>query len=205
MTFDGDVPPEIKPQLREILLYGLVRFQPIGTIEESIRFGRPGVVELDWTFQISGLSSPGVIRADELAGGWVLARVLHQGRDITDVQYDFQSGDVDGLEVVLTKRVGGITGTVQEGLKPADAVSVVIFGADGDSWPYLSRTLRFTQTNESGAFTVRGLLPGRYLAVAVTSGTRPASPGDIQKLRATAIPVVVSEGADTAVKLTIVK
>ena len=34
--------------------------------------------------------------------GWTLARVVVQGRDITDVPYDFQSGDLDGIEVVLT-------------------------------------------------------------------------------------------------------
>jgi hypothetical protein len=121
------------------------------------------------------------------------------------VPYDFESGDVDGIEVVLTKRVGNITGTVQ-GFAPATgAVSIVVFGADGDSWPYLSRTLRFTQTDETGAFRFRGLLPGRYLAVAVRFGTPQSSAEALQKLRSSATPVVVTEGVDTTIKLTIAK
>ena len=203
VIFDGDVPPAIKP----IDAYSFLRFQATGPAIEGVLGGRSGQVQPDWTFQIPGLSSPGVIRVGQLAGAsaWVLARVLLQGRDITDVPYDFQSGNVDGLEVILTKRVGGITGTVQ-GFAPATgALSIIVFGADGDSWPYLSRTLRLTQTDESGAFTFRGLSPGRYFVVAVRFGTPTSSSEALQKLRSSATPVVVSEGADTAVKLTIVK
>ena len=204
VTFDGGMPPEIKPQLRQLLLHGLVRFQPPGTFNEAIRFMRYGVVEPDWTFQIPGLSSAGVIRTDEEFMGWTLLRVVAQGRDITDVPYDSQSGDIDGIEVVLTRRVGGITGTVHDGDKIADPVAVVVFGADGNSPAYLSRTLRAVQP-QAGAFTVDRLLPGRYFAVAVRPGTPRFSAEDLAALRSVATPVVVSEGADTAIKLTIVK
>ena len=164
--------------------------------------GRSGVVEADWTFQISGLSSAGVIRANDEALDRSLARVVVNGRDITDVAYDFQSGDVDGIEVVLTRRVGGISGTVAD--RAIDALAVVVFGADGDSWPYLSRTLHVVQPALTGAFNVPGLLPGRYFAVAVRSGT-PRTPEALATLRSVATPVVVTEGANTAIKLTIVK
>jgi hypothetical protein len=161
------------------------------------------VVEPDWTFQISGLSATGVIRGRFM--DWALARVLVQGRDITDVPYDFQSGDVDGIEVVFTRRAGGITGTVQDEGKAAGRTGVFVFGADGDSWPYLSRTLNSDQTNESGAFSISGLLPGRYFAIAVRPGTPRTTPEDFAALRPFATPVMVSAGAQTAIKLTIVK
>jgi len=167
-----------------------------------MRVGRYGVVALDWTFQIPGLSSAGVIRTGEFMG-WSLARVVVQGRDITDVLYDPQSGDLDGIEVVLTRRVGGITGTVSD--RGIDPVAVVVFGADGDSWPYLSRTFRAVPPSLSGAFTVPGLLPGRYFAVAVRSGVPRSSEEALRALRSVATPVVVSEGVDTAIKLSIVK
>jgi len=206
VTFDGGVPPEIKPQLRAVLLRSLVRFEPISaTIQEAMILARPGVVEPDWTFQISGLPSAGVIRTSSEFMGWTLARVLVNGRDITDVPYDFQSGDVDGIEVMLTGRVGGITGTVQNEGKASDRTGVFVFGAEGDSWPYLLRTLRSAQTNESGLFTMRGLLPGRYFAIAVRPGTPRSSPEDFAALRSVATPVVVTEGADASIKLTIVK
>ena len=204
VIFDEGAPPEIKPELRALLLHSLVRFQPISpTIEEAMILGRSGVVEPDWTFQISGLSSAGVIRGRFM--DWALARVLVQGRDITDVAYDFQSGDVNGIEVVFTRRVGGITGTVQHEGKAADRTMVFVFGADGDSWPYLSRTLDSDQTNESGVFSISGLLPGRYFAIALRPGTPRSTPQDFAALRPFATPVVVTEGVDTTIKLTIVK
>jgi hypothetical protein len=204
IVFDGGPPPEIKPQLRELVLRSLIRVQSIGTAEEPIRFTRYGVVESDWTFLIRGLSSAGLIRTDEEALNWTLARVVMNGRDITDVPYDFQSGDVDNIEVVLTRRVGGITGTVQDGDKPADPVAVVVFGAEGDSWPYLSRTLRAVQP-QAGVFSVSGLLPGRYFAVAVRPGVPRSGEEALRALRSLATPIVVSEGADTTIKLSIVK
>jgi hypothetical protein len=78
-----------------------------------------------------------------------------------------------------------------------------VFGADGDSWPYLSRTLH-SFNHESGAFNVPGLLPGRYFAVA-SAPERRVHPEALAALRSVATPVVVTEGANTAIKLTIVK
>ena len=204
VVFEGGVPRQVSPQMSEIVRHSMLRFVPVGgRIEEAIMLGRPGVVASDWTFQISGLSSPGLIRTNEEILGFSLARVVVNGRDVTDVPYDPQSGDVEGIEVVLTNRVGGITGMVDD--FNGDPISVVVFGADGDSWPYLSRTLRTFSTTLKGAFTERGLLPGRYFVIAVSSTTARNTPEALAALRSRATQVVVTEGADTPVRLSIVK
>ena len=205
VIFDGGVPPHVTASMAEIVRHSMLRFQPMGvTAEEAIAAARPGVIELpDWTFLIRGLSSTGVIRVNEGFLGWSLARIVAHGRDITDMPFDFQSGDVEGIEVVLTKRVGGITGTINDfGIDP---ITVVIFGADGDSWAYLSRTLRVFSPTLKGAFSATGLLPGRYFAVAVRSGMPRSSPEALAALRSLATLVTVTEGADTPVRLSIVK
>jgi protocatechuate 3,4-dioxygenase beta subunit len=201
VTFDGGAPPVLRQSLQDA--YGYVDLRPVAPPPEGL-FGAAGLVQPDWSFKISGIRNAGVIRAGERAAdlGWTLLRVLLQGRDITDVPYDFQSGDVDGIEVILTKRVGGITGTVADrGINP---IAVVVFGADGDSWPYLLRTLRTVQPSLAGAFTVRGLLPGHYFVAAVSTGT-PRSEEALRALRPVATPVVVSEGVDASIRLAIVR
>jgi hypothetical protein len=116
VTFDGEAPPEIKPQIRELYIRrGLLRFQPIGP-----RLKRRRCSEGQVWLRLTGrsrfrLSSAGSFAPTMSPGLGRLARVVVNGRDITDVAYDFQSGDVDGIEVVLTRRVGGITGTVADG------------------------------------------------------------------------------------------
>ena len=67
------------------------------------------VLHPDWSFEIPNLAWYGVLRVNPPAG-WALARVRHEGRDITDTPFDFQSADVSGLEVVLTNRVGTVSG-----------------------------------------------------------------------------------------------
>ena len=90
------------------------------------------------------------------------------GRDITDTPYDFQSADVNGLEVVLTSRLGAVTGTVLDAGRPSANATIVMFGADEATWMFPSRFITVARPNWQGAFSMRGLLPGRYLAVATT-------------------------------------
>jgi hypothetical protein len=161
----------------------------------------------DWSFQVPNLAWHGVLRwsATSTRPAWVLSRVMLQGRDITDTPYDFQTADVNGLEVVVTNRVGSVSGTVVSGGEPVPEAGVFILGADSAAWTYFSRTLRTGRTNEHGAFNLTGLLPGRYLAVAMSSRNPPVDPNSIVALRSLATPIVVVEGANAALTLTIVK
>ncbi len=132
--------------------------------------------------------------------------MLVQGRDITYTPYDFQSADVDGIEVIFTSRVGSISGTVVTAGQPVADTSVVVFGADATTWMHLALTLRGGVTNAQGVFSIGDLLPGRYLALALPGQSRQyLDPNALLTLRSVATPVVVSEGATSTVTLAVVK
>jgi hypothetical protein len=156
----------------------------------------------DTRFTIVNLAHRGVIRVTT-PPGWALVRVTLHGRDITDRPWDFQSEDVNGLEVVLTDRVGSVSGSVLHAGQPMPYAGVMIVGAESESLLYGLRTLRSAQADSSGVFSVTGLLPGRYLAVAVPDGTIVRDPARLLKLRSLGAPVIVTERADAKVVLAV--
>ena len=203
VVFEGDTAPPRDPASVTI------GFQPTDFTSGPVGSNRiASSIASNWTFEIPNLAWHGVLRV--AAPGtplprWALARVMLQGRDITDTPYDFQSADVNGIEVVMTSRVGSVSGTVTSGGLAAPQVTVVVVGADSASWTYLSRSFRADRTNAQGAFSLGGLLPGRYLAFALPSQTQQLDPASLLALRSVATPVVVSEGANAALTLTLVK
>jgi len=200
VIFDGDAPapaPEPLPGVQ------LIVFQPTSFTTGPVGSNRIALVlNSDWSFEIPGLAWHGVLRVNTLAG-WTPARVRHQGRDITDTPFDFQSGDVSGLEVVLTNRVGSVSGTVTSGGQPAAKTLVVIIGADDTSWTYLTRTMINAMTNDRGMFAWGGLVPGRYLAVPASADMRLADHASLLAMRALGVPFTVSERTNTVVTLTL--
>lgn len=201
VVFDGGTPTVPRPGNS----VGVVKFtatsgRNFGTgpgiamgVDVASRFGVDGV------FELQGLDAPGVFRVT--APGWALLRVMHQGREITDVPYDPGSGDLDGLEVILTRRVGRITGTVLAGSPNEHAI--LIFGADGTSLEYFERTMRIVHVAPEGGFAANDLLPGRYFAIAKSSLR--LDPESLLQLRAAATLVVVAEGVEAQVRLTVIK
>jgi hypothetical protein len=200
IVFEGDV---ARPQPGIGFMLGFqqtdLTLGPVGGNQVSSRVAR------NWEFEIPNLSGHGLITARGPAG-WVLARVLVQGRDITYTPYDFQSADVDGIEVVFTSRVGSVSGTVTPAGQPVAGAYVVLFSADAATWIHLALTLRGGVTNAQGALTIGDLLPGRYLALALPSQARQMlDPTSLLALRSAATPIVISEGATATVRLTLVK
>ena len=122
--------------------------------------------------------------------GWALVRVRHEGRDITDTPSDFQSADVSGLEVVLTNRVGSVSGTVTSGGQPAAKTLVVIIGADDTSW-IIWRTMVNAVTDDRGRFAWGALMPGRYLAVVATGDMRLADHASRSRCASLGVPFTV--------------
>lgn len=199
VIFEGGTPPQPKNGRG----LAVISLQPLRLGNFSVA-GWPTSAELsqDGTFELRGLRSEGLIRASPRIEGaaWIMSRVTHHGRDVTDIPLDVTSGDIDGLEIILTRRLGDVTGTVVES-KPADRTLVVLFGADSTSPAYLQRTMRQTRANEKGTFAFPLLLPGRYFVVTPAAYSLEA----ILALRANATPVLVTEGTETQVRLTVVK
>jgi protocatechuate 3,4-dioxygenase beta subunit len=198
LRFEGDAPapPQEPPSL-------VIAFQPTSFTTGPVGGNRIAVtIHPDWSFEIPNLAWFGVLRVSP-PPGWALARIRHEGRDVTDTPVDFQSADVSGLEVVLTNRVGTVSGTVTSGGQPAAKVRVVVFGADDTSWTYLSRTMTNGRTDDRGTFTVDGLLPGRYLAIAISADVGLSDHASLLSLRSLGIPFTVSERTNTVVSLTV--
>lgn len=149
-----------------------------------------------WMFESSPWSpASGVIRAST-PEGWTLARVTTSGRDITDFPFDFTG--TEDLEVVLTSNVGRVTGTVAAGESPTDAHGVVVFAESPLLWRYPSRFIRIGHANGLGNFAVDGLLPGRYLVLALPDNEHDEVDLDwLAAARGAAMQVEVAEGAET--------
>jgi hypothetical protein len=126
----------------------------------------PPVTRDDWTFELQGLRGRGFIRAGTL-GDWQMKRVRRDGVDVTDTPLDF-ARDVDGLEIELTQRMTTVSGGVadEHGAVALDA-TVIAFADDPGKWGPHSRFIESARPDQHGRFTIRGLPPGRYVAIAV--------------------------------------
>ena len=129
-----------------------------------------------------------------------------RGADVTDAVFDFDAGDVSGLEVRLTDRLteASIAVKDQSGRDIADA-AVIVFAEDRAKWGPESRFVAAARLNRSGRFLVSGLPPGRYRAVARSSYEpgEETDPAVLEKLYPSATPVMLDAGQQTAVELTI--
>jgi hypothetical protein len=167
----------------------------------------------DWTFELPGVVGAGVLRfstsprSTSEPDPWRLKAVLRGGVDITDTPMAFTS-DVDDVEMVITQRVTVITGTLtgEKTDSPRD-VTVVVFADDPQRWGPRSRYVLGTRPDASGKFTLRGLPPGRYLAIAVDD----LEPGDeqdpdiLETFRRKASPLTLREGESKTLELTVTR
>ena len=90
-----------------------------------------------------------------------------EGVDVTDAPLDFSS-DADDLEIELTQQVTTVSGRVSDDRNRSvlDA-TVVLFADDPDRWGPHSRFIESTRLDQQGRYTIRGLPPGKYVAIAV--------------------------------------
>ena len=196
LSFEGG-PPPAKELVDVTLVPADFASGPVGGNRITSR------VNDDWTFEIDELAWTGILRVLAPAG-WALKSVMLDGRDITDVPYDFRSADVDGLDVVLTNRLGSVAGTVTDGSRPAAAAFVVIFADDQEKWTFPSRFITVASTTSEGEFRAAALLPGRYRVIAV-SALDGLVPDRLASVRALATPVNVSEGESRSVAVTLAR
>ena len=175
---------------------------PIGSNALQYTIPPNAALKRDARFEVPNLAFRGVVRLGA-PSPWTLRQVRLNGRDITDTPWDFAAEDVNGLEVVVTDHVGSVSGSVQRGNQPAANATVLILGAENDSLQYVLRTIRGSQTDAGGAFSIPALLPGRYVAVALPGAGPVRDPAQLLKLRGQGMSVVVTERADTKIVLTI--
>lgn len=195
VTFEGDPPPEKKSVQISFVATDFVS-GPIG--------GNPLVATIadDWTFEIANLASTGIIRATA-PPGWALKSINLNGRDISTQPSDFQSADVNGLELVMTNRLATLTGTVTDGNKPASFFTVLMWRADTKPGTMaLQAPSAPISTGPGGAFAITGLLAGRYQVIALPA---PFNIRDLGTVMALGTPINVAEGETKTIALKLLR
>jgi hypothetical protein len=201
IRFDtGDPPPGLRPS--QVFVMQTSLDHPMEGISRD-----PPVTREDWTFELRGLRGRGFIRAGTVSD-WQMRRVRREGVDITDTPLDFAT-DIDGLEIELTQRLSTVAGGVSDdrGGVALDA-TVIAFADDPAKWGPHSRFIESARPDQQGRFTIRGLPPGRYLAIAVEY-VEPGEERDPDVLeawrRAGGSPFTLSEGETHTLDLSLSK
>jgi protocatechuate 3,4-dioxygenase beta subunit len=156
----------------------------------------------DWTFEISGLTGTLTLSADAPAP-WTLKQILRGATDITDAAVAFTE-DVDDLTVILTQRATDVSGIASDarGARSTDYVALW-FADDRARWAPQSRFIRTARPDQDGRYRIRGLPPGRYLAVALEylEPGEELDPERLEEFGRGAIAVDLREGENRSVDL----
>jgi hypothetical protein len=150
-----------------------LRIVPVPADPESLlpSFTGPGATSVgrDWTFRLTNMTGQYLFRVDGLPPEWMLAGVMLNARAITDTPLSIRPGDADisGVQVVLSRKGGKVDGQVvlPDGGAAPDS-TVLVFAADSARWTLASRFVRAVRPDNAGRFSVTGLPPGAYRAVA---------------------------------------
>jgi hypothetical protein len=160
-TLKGVVAAEEGTQLKSLSVTVAVQEfdSPIG--------GQTLVTRAPGEFSIPGIWGAQAVTVSGLPPGWMVKSIEIGGRDLGSGPFDFSSVPAnDVLRIVVTDRVGEVSGTVRTGSQGQEGV-VILFPEDEAKWRRPSRYVVSAASNDEGAFRVTGLNAMRYLAVAV--------------------------------------
>lgn len=169
-TFRGTVVREDGATLSPPLDRLVVRAQPIaGPSRVGTQTAENGRVARDGTFETRGALGPTLLSVSPLSGGWVVKSIEHDGRDVADAPFDVQHDDaIVGLRIVLTDKPSAVRGMLRDERTRAVADgTVLVFPADESKWIEGTRAIRTARPDQTGQFSIRGLPPGDYLAIAL--------------------------------------
>ncbi len=160
-TVNGAVVAEEGTQLKSVSVTVAVQEfdSPIGGQTLSVR--APG------EFSIPGIWGAQALTVSGLPRGWMVKSIEIGGRELGSGPFDFSMVPAtDTLRVVVTDRVGELSGTILSGQQGQEGI-VIVFPEDEAKWRRPSRYVLSAASDDEGAFRVTGLNGMRYLAVAV--------------------------------------
>jgi len=101
---------------------------------------------------------------------WRVKSALLNGKDVADEPVEIMNTSIDGLAVVLSDHLPGVSGVVHDADgKPFSHATVVAFTAERALWrDSRSRRLRSSSTTPTGTFSIGGLPPGDYFLAALS-------------------------------------
>ncbi len=165
-------------------------------------------VESDWSFKLANVGGPFLFRLLGIPDDWMLGSVTFGEKDITDVAWDVPTfgRQFRGLTLVVTNKVGTITGSVVDASeKPTADAAVVVFADNPELWIPGSRFVRTTRPDGEGRFSIKGLPDGTYCAIArafIEDGQWQAA-DFLEQARAGASTFTIAEGASASARLTV--
>ena len=169
-TIRGTVAREDGLPLGKELSKLLLRVQTVGGDMRTMSSGGDnGRVNPDGTFEFVGAFGSALISLTALPPAWLIKRIEHDGRELTDAHVPIGHGDtLSGVRILLTDKVTGLSGTIRDARQqPTFAGTVVVFSADPSKWVEGGRCVKSARPDRQGRYQVRGLPPGEYLAIAL--------------------------------------
>jgi len=160
-----------------------------------------GRVARDGTFVIRGLM-PGMhhLLVEGLPDGWTVTQVTVRGHDIMDRAFEVSGQPLHDVRVNIASGESQLAGDVHDAQDRAAAdAPVMIFSVSPQFWIRGGRRVQVIRTDASGQFSVRGLPPGAYLAIAsrtLEATRRGQIPRELEPYRAGATAVEIA-GAET--------
>ena len=103
-------------------------------------------------------------------GNHYVSSIRVDGQDLTDRPIELKSNDqLDGMEIHISPQGARISGHVEqaEEREVVAGATVLVFAADPQRRDFPSRFTRTTQTDQSGYYSLEGLVPGKYLVCAL--------------------------------------
>ena len=167
-----------------------------------------GLVKEDGTFEVTGLLGSKRLQAYGFPDTWMLKAIRGKNGDVTDQRLAFGAGEThDGFEVVLTNRVTTVTGSVTDDQKrPVKDYAVGIFSEDPAHWGFSTGRVMTVRSDQDGRYEVKGLQPGRYLAVALpeVNNEEFIDSEYLERLRPLATSLTLSEGEANSLNLRLI-
>jgi hypothetical protein len=163
LVFEGSTPPPLLSSIR-------LDVRPVG---EQSRAGarmlapKPAAIAADGSFEILDVVGTLSLQLVAPLQGWTLRAAKLGDRDLLDEPLVLTHGaDVSNIEVILTDRLGQLTGQTRDSDgRPAEGCPVVVFPDAGPAEP---RWMRLSRADQRGRFTISDLLPAIYRVSAVS-------------------------------------
>ena len=174
-----------------------------------------GVVAEDGTFELTRLTGPVFLRVTltNASGGpaptqisVMTKSVIVDGVDVADIPFDpTRRGRATNVTLVLTDKVTDISGVVTDGHGVPVESAVMIVPEDLPPGVSPQRFQRLLRSDREGKFSVRGMPPGRYVALAAPSidGNQQYDPAAAQRARQRGHSFSVREGEKATFELSL--
>jgi hypothetical protein len=171
----------------------------------NVAFGPIDPANADGTFVAKGRPGRFRIGAGGIPPTWMVQRVLVNGDELPDQMLELGTRDVDDVQIVITNKVGQITGRVLNSHgEAADSYTAILFPQDRARWADAG-VRPIGRPDDQGNFTLRPLRPGDYYVVAVdrVENGQWFDQGFLDSISAFATAITLTQGETRALDLTL--